>query len=207
MVSIGRAGDLVIGGDPPDAGLSGLAITVRPEPGGWALRLANRNGQVVHRWAAAREQVHAASERLVAWPRVGVLVNGIERDREHWVLLETDRYACGVSASSAAAVGDTVARARPTDLTLLQRATVETLFSEYLSWPPIAAPATRSLAAVRTRLGVGSDSAIQERLKPVRARAETLGLRADVGLTDPDYLFVLAEHGYFPVPGALGNAD
>jgi hypothetical protein len=34
----------------------------------------------------------------------------------------------------------------------------------------------------------------------VRARAEALGLRSQVGLTDPAYLFVLADHGYFGPP-------
>jgi hypothetical protein len=164
--------------------------------------MGNRNGQLLYRWAGAREQVHDIAERVVRWPRVAVLVNGIDRNSEHWVLLETDDYGCVAPRNVTGGGGglETVTRQRPLELTAVQQQTVETVFHEFLAWPPLVAPAARSLTAVRARLGVGSESAIQERLKPVRARAEVLGLRSQVGLTDPAYLFVLADHGYFDPP-------
>lgn len=201
-LTVGRTGELKLGVALDDAGISKLALTVTPRAVGWDLSLLNRNGQILYQWAKAREQIHGMAERLVCWPRIAVLVNGIETGTEHWVLLETDVYSCGALPTFVDVNGTmpTVTRARPLALTAVQQETVETIFHEYLTWPPRTAPATRSIAAARTRLGVGSESAIQERLKPVRARAEALGLRSQVGLTEPDYLFVLADHGYFEPP-------
>lgn len=205
-VRVGREGDLVLGLDPPDPGLSRIGLTITATTAGWELHFSNRNGATVHPWAQAQLWSATDSKLNLCWPRVGVRLLGGERTYEHWVLLEADHYVLPNWTPTGDDATATVQGPRPRELTLLQRATVLSIFESHLAWPPVASPTARSLDAAAHRLGVTS-SAVRERLKPVQQRADELGLHGQYGVTEPEYLFHLALHGYFAdVPAGISVA-
>ncbi|HEX3898358.1 MAG TPA: hypothetical protein VHW74_04250 [Mycobacteriales bacterium] len=208
-VTIGQQSSVQVGAEPLDRGVSRLALAVSVTPLGWDLELENRNGHTIHRWAALPEWSVQGVRRVIRWPRVGVLIAGVDSTLEHWVLLESDLYEIERPADSGRdraerMSGDTVTAPIPRDVTPMQRAAVQAIFAEHLAWPPAANPVARSLDSARHRLGVGSESAVKARLQPVRDRAYGLGLARQVGLTDPTYVYHLAELGYFVPPTRLG---
>jgi hypothetical protein len=165
--------------------------------------MTNRNGASVHRWAQASTWLGHDSVVTLRWPRIGIRLAGGPRSPEHWVLLEADAFVLPRWASLAADPNETQAHPTPRDITATQMEAVNAVFSRHLAWPPDSAPASRSLEAAAHRLGV-TPSAIRERLKPVQQRAQELGLHQQVGVTEPDYIYHLAAHGYLtPVQPAL----
>lgn len=201
-VTVGRVADLGTDVFSHDDGVSRIALTVTVEAHAWVLRMGNRNGAVLQPWAQAPDWLSADSTRTVCWPRVGVRLVGNDHAAEHWVLLEGDRYQVPVPADSPSSPEETLLKPRPRELTANQLAAVYATFESHLSWPPASRPVARSLEAVAHRLGV-TPSAVRERLKPVQERARDLGLHEPLGVTEPDYVYHLAAHGYLPdVPPA-----
>lgn len=207
-MTIGRGGDLTLGLDPHDPGISRIALSVTATPDGWRLSFTNRNGAMLHEWAQAAEWIAYNEERFVRWPRVGVRLVGDVRDLEHWILLETDALPLPGRSPQTDPVGDEVfetqVSTRPRELTPSQLLAVYAIFPEHLAWPPRVSPVSRSLEAAAHRIGV-TPSAIRERLRPVQDRARELGFPQTVGVTEPEYVYHLAAHGYLtevppPVP-------
>lgn len=207
-VSIGRGGDLPIGIEPHDPGISRIALRVSVSLDGWRIAFTNRNGATLHEWAQAPEWIAYDEERLIRWPRVGVRLVGDVRDLDHWVLLETDALRIGQPAADDE-VFETQVAARPRELTASQMLAVYAIFPEHLAWPPRVSPVSRSLEAAAHRIGV-TPSAIRERLRPVQDRARELGFPQTVGVTDPEYVYHLAAHGFLtevPPFVAVGDAQ
>jgi hypothetical protein len=209
-IAIGRGGEFTIGLDPHDPGISRTALQVTATADAWRIGFTNRNGAMLHEWAQAPEWISYEEERVVRWPRVGVRLIGDVRDLEHWVLLETDALRPpGVQPASEEAFETQVAT-RPRELTPSQMLAVYAIFAEQLAWPPRLSPASRSLEAAAHRIGV-TPSAVRERLRPVQERARELGFQQAVGVTEPEYLYHLAAHGFLtevppPVPTEAARA-
>ena len=192
--TIGRGADLPIGLEPHDPGISRVAVQVTPREDGWRLVFTNRNGAMLHEWAQSPEWIGYGEERVIRWPRIAIRLIGDVRDLQHWVLLETDALR-PTGATGAVDAYETQVSTRPRELTPSQLLAVYAVFPEHLAWPPRLSPASRSLEAAAHRIGV-TPSAIRERLRPVQERARELGFQQVVGVTDPDYVFHLAAHGY-----------
>ena len=195
-VSCGRDAEVPLGRDPLDAGVSRIAVVVTAAEDGWRLRCLNRNGISIHPWAQAPAWLSFEASRTLFWPRIGLRIIGTLRDVEHWVLLENDAFAEPLGMTSAQGNDDTFVVVRPRRLTASQLAAAYGVFAAYLSWPPLSTPSPRSLESVGQRLGI-TPSAIRERLRPLQERAQELGLHQQFGVTEPDYIFHLATHGYF----------
>lgn len=194
-VSVGRGGDLIVGVDPHDPGVSRMALQVTATAEGWNVAFTNRNGAELHEWAQAPEWITYEEQRFIRWPRVGIRIVGDVRDLEHWVLLETDALRLPGEAAPTDEVFETQVSARPRELTPSQLLAVYAIFAEHLAWPPRISPVSRSLEAAAHRIGV-TPSAIRERLLPLQERARELGFPQTVGVTEPDYVYHLAAHGY-----------
>lgn len=194
-ISVGRDADLPIGVEPHDPGISRIALRVTASADGWRIAFTNRNGAMVHEWAQAPEWITYDEERLIRWPRVGIRLVGDVRDLEHWVLLETDALRLPGDSPTSDEVFETQVSTRPRELTPSQMLAVYAVFPEHLAWPPRVSPASRSLEAAAHRIGV-TPSAIRERLRPVQDRARELGFPQTVGVTEPEYVYHLAAHGY-----------
>lgn len=193
-VTVGRQADLLLGVDLEDDGVSRLSLHVTAQPDGWEIAFQNRNGATLQLWARAPVWVPPATKRFERWPRIGVRIEGNNRQLEHWVLLESDEYLVARGTEPAQAYGTHVVK-QPTPLTDLQLDAVYALFEEHLAWPPVANPKSWPLDTAGRRLGVGG-SAIRERLIPVQERAKRLGLRSAFSIKEPDYVFHLAARGY-----------
>lgn len=207
-MSIGRDGDILLGIEPHDPGISRVALRVTASADGWRIVFTNRNGATLHEWAQAPEWIGYDEERLIRWPRVGIRLVGDVRDLEHWVLLETDVLRIGRPVADDHLLETQVAT-RPRELTASQMLAVYAVFPEHLAWPPRVSPASRSLEAAARRIGV-TPSAIRERLRPVQERARELGFPQTVGVTEPEYVYHLAAHGFLtevPPPVAIAAAQ
>ena len=134
-----------------------------------------------------------------SWPRVGVRLVGIERNVEHWVLLDAGTVVALPHDASARVPGPTRQPELPKPLTVTQRDAVHAVFRDFLGWPPISGPVPVPLAAAASRLGISS-TALQERLSRVQDRAYALGLHRQVGVSDPSYVHLLVRHGYIRSP-------
>lgn len=201
---IGREGLIGIGVDPDDPGVSRRALEVTATADGWELSIVNRHGAWVQLWGHAALRMEHDSSLRRAWPRVGVRIVGGDRELDHWVLLECDDYPLPKPTDlpePAGPPGTDLARI-PKALTDTQLQAVITVFAQYLAWPPISGPAPMALASVANRLHV-TDGAIAERLKKVQERAYAFGLHHQVGVSDPDYVYLLARHGYLPLPASF----
>lgn len=197
-VMVGKEGDLPAGVDPEDGGISRHALTITATPDGWKIVYCNRNRASEHRWAQPPVWRQAGTNDVLFWPRIGIRLVGSRADAQHWILLEADGYRAGErSMSSLTAQTDTVVP--PLPLTRPQLDAVQRVFAEQLAWPPVSSPTTHALKAVANRLGI-SASGVTARLNEVRERAYKLGSQQQFSLTEPDYVFVLALHGYLPCP-------
>jgi hypothetical protein len=204
-IHVGREAELRLGADPVDPGVSRTALTVTSGERAWEVRFGNRNGANLVPWAQAPTWITGDTTRSLRWPRVAIRVAGHERGLAHWVLLESDVYRLPSWADDVLSATDTRAVPRPRELTAVQLAAVYAIFPNHLAWPPSADPVPRSLEAAAKRLGI-TPSAVRERLKPVQERARELGMRRQVGVTEPDYVYHLATHGYLtqvPPPAAI----
>lgn len=195
-LTIGRDAELALGGEHPDPRVSRVAVAVTAADAGWLIESSNRNGTLIHPWGLPAWR--ARPTETCADLRVAVRVLG-GAEREHWVLLEDDKT--DQTPVETATLGTELAIAvRP--LTPAQLQAVVLLFADQLAWPPVATAVPRQLKQVARTLGL-SVSAIQERLKAVVAKAQSLGLSREVELTDPEYLYVLVRAGYLPTPPSL----
>lgn len=190
----GRGGDVVIGMEPRDDGVSRLALSVTWSAG-WRLSVLNRNGAVVQPWGQAAVWLEAEANWAGAWPRVGVRLIGSDRSVEHWVLLQGQPTELPEDDRMPYVLGQTQRPTRPKPLTAGQTAAVHTVFRDHLAWPPVSGAAPVPLAAAAHRLGISS-TALQERLSRVQDRAYTLGLHQQIGVSDPGYVHLLVRHGY-----------
>jgi hypothetical protein len=196
-VVVGREGDLPLGVDPEDGGVSRTALTVVASEQGWQIDNSNRNGAVLHPWGLA---VSLAPPHLVLdWPLIAVRVVGSDHAHQHWVLLESHvRH----DADPPVLPGPGAATARsdpPKPLTAAELEALWTVFADVLSWPPQlpAVPLQLKQAARRLRI---TESGVQLRLEGAQKKALALGLPRPVRLTEPDYLHVLVGAGYLTPP-------
>lgn len=193
-VTAGRGGDVILGMDPRDDGVSRLALSIT-RSAGWQLSVQNRNGAVVQPWGQAPVWVEAQASWTGGWPRVGVRLIGSNRSVEHWVLLQGPQHPAPIDDAMPTVPGQTHRPTLPKPLTPGQAAAVRMVFREYLAWPPVSGAAPVPLAAAANRLGISS-TALQERLSRVQDRAYLLGLHQQIGVSDPGYVQLLVRHGY-----------
>src|ERR1700722_1476939 len=79
---VGREGDLALGIDLDDSGISRRALIVGLRRGGWHLKFGNRNGAVLQLWSQAPTWINRDSEQTLFWPRIGIRFVGHGRDNE-----------------------------------------------------------------------------------------------------------------------------
>jgi hypothetical protein len=200
-VTVGREGELPLGVEVFDSGVSRNAVTVTPTGEGWRITVGNRNGAVIHPWGLAPHRSRPA--QLVHWPLVGIRVAGAEPRHQHWLLLESDAFLDGADGTaSQTRLALTRRGAPPPPLAPAELSALERLFEDYLAWPPpTTPPVPRQLKQVANRLGK-SLSGVQDRLRSAQDKALRLGLASPVTLTHPDYFHVLVAAGYLmPAPG------
>lgn len=198
---MGRQGDIEVGIDPPDTGISRIAVEVAPVPAGWRFVAANRAGVVIHRWAQRSEWAELRREETVRWPRLALRIVGNVPGLHHWLLLESDRYPIVQPSKPNRSVTQLAPPPRP--LTVSQLEAINIVFREHLEWPPVAGPEPVPLSAAGRRLGVGA-GAVQQRLAAAQSRAYQLGSHQQYNVTEPEYLYVLVRNGYIPVPAIEG---
>jgi hypothetical protein len=199
-VVVGREGDLDLGVEFADIGISRNAVAVSATHEGWRIEVTNRNGAMIHPWGLA--SYRAQSVQLLRWPLVGIRVAGAELNQQHWVLLESDAYAIGSDATASGAAPALTRRgAPPPPLAPAEFSALELVFADHLAWPPpTSAPVPRQLKQVAVRLGK-SLSGVQDRLRSAQDKALRLGLSNPVTLTHPEYFHVLVAAGYImPAP-------
>ena len=200
-VVVGREGDLVLGREVCDTGISRQAVVVRATAEGWLVRTMNRNGAMIHPWGLA--PYRAQPSQVVHWPLVGIRVGGTQSYQQHWVLLESSRYTdVAASASAADQPTHTSFGPPPPPLAPAELSALELVFADYLAWPPAtSAPLPRQLKQVATRLGK-SLSGVQDRLQSAQEKALRLGLPRAMSLTQPDYFHVLVAARYIKISAA-----
>ena len=203
---LGREGDLPIGVDVPDTGISRRALTVTAGPDGWQLVCTNSNGAVLHPWGQAATWLERNKPLSRRWPRIGIRVIGSAQDAQHWVLLEAGQYRTPVVGELHAASTNTQRPTPPGPLTSAQLDALTTVFAAHLAWPPVAGPLPVKLEAAARKLRV-TDGAIAQRLEGAQQRAYKLGSHRQVGVMDPEYLYVLVANGYLPPPTAEIDAE
>ncbi len=202
-VWLGRAADLRIGVEPPDPGISrrGLAVTARQS--GWEMQITNSNHAWVYPWGQRPTWVQAGNTILKRWPRIGVLLVGANEKVHHWVLLESGELPAGFTLTPVQNednIQQTQLKSRQQGLTKSQFEAVTAVFGPHLMWPPVITPETLLLETAAKRLGVTAN-AVRVRLEAARKRVEALGPFRQVGVTDPEYVYLLAGAGYLPLPG------
>jgi hypothetical protein len=195
-VTVGREADLPLASDPADTRVSRQAVTLTPTERGWSVTITNKNGILVQPWGLPAWR--ARPEELLTDTHVGLRVLG-EPAREHWILLQTTWSPTEDLTNAPDPVTlSTIRSVAVRPITTPQLEAVVLLFDEVLAWPPRPSAAPGQLKQVARQLGL-SVSAVQERLKPVIARAVALGLSRDVEVTDPEYVHVLLRAGYLTV--------
>jgi hypothetical protein len=193
-ITIGRRGDIPLGVDVPDEGISRVALTVTATSLGWSITDTSRNGVIVSPWGLAPQRPTTTLQ--LRWPLVAIRVLGTRADARHEVLLECDAYA---DLDPTPAPGPTAGAPPPRPLTPAESAALEVVFAPNLAWPPGPSGEPLQLKQAARRLGV-SASAVKVRLEGARTKAEGLGLERHVGVTDPAYLHVLVAAGYVGLP-------
>lgn len=201
---VGREGDLPLGVDVPDRGISRVAVEVTATEHGWDVDVRNSNGAVLHAWGQAPLLI--SGRHRLTWPRLAIRVLNGEKfntigSAHHWLLLEADMMA--VTPAGPRTTRDTTSRTTnpdpPLPLSERQRQALRIVFEEILQWPPRLPAGPLLLSTAARRLGI-SESGVQERLGHARDRALRLGLHSKVGVTDPEYLYVLVQAGYLAPP-------
>jgi hypothetical protein len=197
-VTVGRHGDLQLGVEVVDEGISRVAATITPEDDGWVIKIANRNGAVLYPWGLAPQRAQAT--QVVRWPLVAVRIAGTETDQRHWVLLEDDAYIGPAEPDTSGF--STRLDNQPPPLAPAELAALQAIFADFLLWPPpVNPPQARQLKQAAARLGK-SLSGVQDRLRSALDKALRLGLPSPTTLTQPDYLHVLVAAGYLLPPPA-----
>lgn len=191
-VTVGRDGQLQVGLAVPDLSISRVAVTVTAAVGRWQLDVTNRNGAVMYPWGQASQL--AEGKVSVSWPLTGLRLRG-EKELEHWVLLESPQVETSEDGPTGSTNSITRLNERPLALTAPQVEALTCLFSDMLSWPPVAHAQPLQLKQAATRLGITTE-AVQQRLRLARAKATELGLARYADLADPEYLYVLVRAGY-----------
>ena len=208
-VDAGRESALPIAIDPLDSGVSRAAVSIGLGGAGWEIRLENANHGWLHPWAQRESWIERGSVVHRLWPRIGLLVVGRDASRLHWLLLETDQepgnwaVAPPDTRRSDLPTGVTSAIQQGGKLTPLQLQAIQTVFGQHLAWPPVVSPEPMLMDAAARRLQV-APNAVSDRLKQARTRAYTLGPQRQIGVTAPDYVYVLSSAGYLPVPAPFG---
>ncbi|MEJ3652018.1 hypothetical protein WEH80_03270 [Actinomycetes bacterium KLBMP 9759] len=201
-VLVGREGDLPLGVEIEDRGVSRVAAEVTATEQGWQVEIPNRNGAMLHPWG--QPPTLAGRHNALVWPRIAfrVLTGADGSDpRRHWVLLESDMIA-PTAAGARVADGSgtsTYQPARPRPMSDGQLAALRAVFADHLRWPPASPAEALTLAAAGRRLGI-TESGVQDRLDRAIKRAMRLGLPRAFGSTNPEYLYVLVRAGYVPLP-------
>lgn len=203
-IVVGRHGDLPLGVEVPDLGISRTAVTVSAIRTGWELDVSNRNGAVLHCWGQPSTRVEGRVQ--VSWPRVAVRVlNGTKAastdTRHHWLLLEADMIpvAPGGPRPSLDSTSRTFSPTPPPPLTEKQHDALYAVFGELLQWPPRLAAQPRKLVTAARALGI-SESGVQARLIEVRDKAMQFGLHRSVAPTDSEYLYMLVQARFLHPP-------
>jgi len=189
---LGREGDVNIGVDPADPGISRQAVAVVREPMGWAVSATNRNGVVVHPWG--QSSFPANVPQILPWSHVALRILG-SGSQQHWALLEDPSLRIFQHVEQP---GITKATPRPKSLTFVQEQTVRTMFRELLAWPPRIPATPLQLKQVAARLDTTNES-IQRRLEQVRRKAALIGFSRIGSLSDPEYVYVLVRAGYLTI--------
>jgi hypothetical protein len=203
---IGREGDLPAGVEIADTGISRRALTVAARPDGWQIISTNGNGAVLHPWGQAASWLERNKPLSRRWPRIGIRLIGSLHDAQHWVLLESDQYELpAIAELHGRPSTNTLRPARPGPLTAAQLDALRTVFAPHLAWPPVPGALPVKLEAAARRLHV-SDGAVAQRLEAAQQRAYKLGSHRQVGVMDPEYMYVLVSNGYLPAPTARIDA-
>lgn len=205
-IVVGREGNLPLAVSPVDPGVSRRALAVSVNSSQWHVEIKNSNHAWVHPWGRRPSWVESGTVLSQRWPRVGVLLIGNNAEIHHWVLLESDiepnEWQKRDSLIYAGADNDgdeTSVRGPLGGLTSPQLEAVQTVFSKHLAWPPVVATEPMLLEAAARRLRI-APSAVTDRLKQAQNRAFALGPHRQAGVTNPEYVYVLASAGYLPVP-------
>lgn len=201
-MAIGREGEVPVGADPEDPGVSRRAAVLTATAAGWDLQVSNRNGIVVHPWGQPPSP--ARRHEVLTWPRIGLRVRGADDAVQHWVLLETTSVTLPPTGPVRPdGPGTRTARSRSDDpLTTAQITALRTVFAEHLRWPPVASAVPLQLKQAASRLQL-SEAGVKDRLGNCRRRAEQLGLHHGGATTDPSYLFFLVRAGLLAPPPRL----
>lgn len=197
-MTAGRHGDLPIGVEPEDAGVSRIAVKVAVDDDGWVIHPTNANGVVVCPWGQPARWADLNRDLGIRWPMVGLRLVGTETELAHWVLLENPAFSIDLQLGRQDSTNTAIARP-PTPLTDPQHAAVRAIFGQHLSWPPVPGPAPATLQAAASRLGV-SHAAVYQRLEAVRERAYQFGSPQQVGVSDPEYVYALVRAGHLRPP-------
>jgi hypothetical protein len=203
-VVVGRHGDLPLGVEIADLGISRTAATISATRTGWEIDVSNRNGAVMHCWGQAPTRIEGHLH--LTWPRIALRIlngakPGVQDPKQHWVLLEADMIpiAPGGPRPSQDSTSRTFSPTPPQPLTSKQLDALNAVFGELLQWPPRLPALPRKLASVARQLSI-SESGVQARLIEVRDKALQFGLHRSVALTDPEYLYTLVRAGFLAPP-------
>jgi hypothetical protein len=196
-VRIGRDSAVGIGVDPLDRKVSGRAVVVSLEDGGWRVAPANRRGVDLFQWGQPWQP--DIGDRTLCWPRVGLSVKGDETAYRHWVLLEDASMPTswvGGRAPTDTEPTEALPRLAPGEL-----AAVREVFDFALGWPPrfrqrprTAEEAAQTLLKRVVRAGEQEDmgeGGVRARLRRAQAKS---GLTADK-LTSPSWVYALVRRG------------
>lgn len=202
-VIVGREGDLSLGVEVEDRGISRRAVVVTAEPDGWSVDVRNTNRAVLYPWG--QRPVMISGVHRLSWPRIAIhVLNGKPHGRAdpcvHWLLLDADAISVTRNgAESKPLSSQTFQPEDPYPLTPEQEETVRELFAEHLEWPPRLDPRPAKISTVARRLTV-SEAAVKDRIKRVQAKAQQLGLHRHCGTTDPEYLHTIVRAGLLAPP-------
>ena len=142
LTVVGREGEVPVGLEPADTGISRRALRVGVDDSGWTVHVDNTHGAVVHPWGQAPHWYEKGTVARHRWPRVGIRLVGSERTLEHWVLLESGAFqlAQPEPADPVVVASGTDLVRLPNPLTDTQLAAVRAVFPEHLAWPPHSGP-------------------------------------------------------------------
>lgn len=204
-VLAGREGDLPVAIDPVDSGVSRQAVQIRVGHDHWDFDVLNSNHAWVHPWGQRPTWVESNTTMRKRWPRIGILLVGRDESRHHWVLLESDVFASQWrdrqrSGEDTPTTVATKVKSAAAALTGPQLEAIRTVFDAHLAWPPLVSAEPMLLDSAARRLGIAA-SAVALRLKQAQNRAFALGPHRQTGVTNPEYVYLLASAGYLPLPG------
>jgi hypothetical protein len=201
-LTVGREGRLPLGVEVANTRVSRAALVVTATEFGWDLDVRNRNGATLHAWGQPPQAV--AGQVRVTWPRaaVRILTRDLPAATYHWVLLEADMLplpTAGPRPSRETTTGMTTTPPPPLPMTRPQEEAVRLVFADLLLWPPMLPAKPLQLKQAASRLNI-SEQGVRDRLGWAHDRALQLGLHQEVGLTAPEYLYLLVSRGYLAPP-------